>query len=475
MSLPTHPILRAAVWLSVTLAASACSSADSRAQTALADYQSAAASNDMTGARKALLRLVQAKDDVAEYWVELGRVEATMGAYGDAYYAFTRAYELDRTNPDIVRVLTQFALRSGDLVTAQAKAQELEILAPGDPWIKLTKGWAAVGESRYDQAVAIADELLAQNRFDPGANALKGRALFGLNRVDDAVSFLAKHVDEAPSDSGSIELLAQIYERRDDWAKVADLRQRLSQIRPDDQANLLSLAEASFRSNDSSRGRAASLRLLRGQATPSLISKVLELWSSYWSSPQRIEDASILGRAAPREQRLVYARFLTRVGRSADAIKLAVNDAQFPVNANNAEANAVVGDALFRGGNVAEAERRLNAVIAFDPGNATALRARAELELRTGNAAAAIDDAQKLVTVLPNSAPDRLLLARAYTAAGDKASADRALWTAFNDIPGSYSVYVALRASRNGNAEALAELQGEFERQRDAQVHEGIL
>src|SRR6478609_7090033 len=102
----THPILRAFAWLSASIAVAGCSSSDSRAQAALGEYQAAAASNDMLGARKALLQLVQAKDDVAEYWAELGKVQASMGSYGDAYYAFTRAYELDRSNPDLARMLT---------------------------------------------------------------------------------------------------------------------------------------------------------------------------------------------------------------------------------------------------------------------------------------------------------------------------------------------------------------------------------
>src|SRR4051812_19033489 len=98
MPLSTHSILRAAAWLSASILVVGCSSADSRAQAALGEYQTAAASNDMPGARRALLKLVQTKEDVSEYWAELGKVQATMGAYSDAYYAFTRAYELDRSN-----------------------------------------------------------------------------------------------------------------------------------------------------------------------------------------------------------------------------------------------------------------------------------------------------------------------------------------------------------------------------------------
>jgi predicted Zn-dependent protease len=202
---------------------------------------------------------------------------------------------------------------------------------------------------------------------------------------------------------------------------------------------------------------------------------VLGLWSTYWPSPQRIVDARKLGAAAPLQQRAVYAAFLASNGSPGDAVRLISGDATLPVRAESAEANAVFGDALVRGGNLPAAKSRLDAVIAYDPGNATALRARAELELRTGKATDAVEDAQKLISVLPNSAPDRLLLARAFSAAGNKAWSDRTLWSAFNDIPGNETIYAALRATRAGNSDALADLQAEFDRQRDGQIRKALL
>jgi predicted Zn-dependent protease len=130
---------------------------------------------------------------------------------------------------------------------------------------------------------------------------------------------------------------------------------------------------------------------------------------------------------------------------------------------------------LLRGGKLAEAKPRLDAVIAFDPGNSTALRARAELEIRTRQAEAAVEDAQKLITVLPSSARDRLLLARAYSAAGNRPWMQRTLWAAFQDIPGDEEIYAALRSTRNGGSEAMSQLQAEFERQRAAKLNRGLM
>jgi tetratricopeptide (TPR) repeat protein len=429
----------------------------------------------MWDARNALLKLVRAKDDVADYWAELGKVQASMGSYGDAYYAFTRAYELDRSNPELVKALTQLALRSGDIGMAQAHAEELEVLSPGDPWVKLVKGWAAYSESRFDQSLAIADQMLAAAPFDPSATVLKARALVALNRDDEALDLLTRQVQSQPADTGILALLVKIYQRRSDWAKVTDFAARLSDLAPQDQQNMLILTQAALRSGNIPLARATSSKLLQPKVDPTLVSKVLDQWADYWPSPQRVEDVRRLAAGAGTEQRLVYAAFLSRVGSPSDAARLVGDTASLPVKASNAEANAVLGDALLRGGNIAAAKSRLDAVLAFDPGNSTALRARSELEIRVGQGKLAVEDAQKLVTVLPTSARDRLLLARAYSVAGNRAWTERTLWAAFHEIPADEHIYAALRSTRNGNTEAMNELQAEFERQRAARLNRGLL
>jgi len=476
MHLPSHPILRAVAWLSVAVALTGCSSSDSRARAALSEYQTATAANDLPAARKALLELVRAKDDVSEHWAELGKVQSAMGSYSDAYYAFNRAYELNRGDPGLVRALTELALRSGDLTQAQARAEELEILSPGDPWVKLVKGYAAYSELHFDEALAVTDSILAASPFDPSATILKARALFSMHREDEAMDLLNKQIQAQPSDVGSTALLSRIFQRQDNWSKVAELALRVQSLQPADQANSLLLIEAAFRSGNVELGRKASFRLLLPAADAATVAAVLDLWTSYWPSPQRLADARRLAAAAAgQDQRLSYAEFLSRCGDPANAIRLASAAATLPVSAETAEANAVLGDALARSGSAAAAKARFDAVLAFDPGNATALRGRAELALRTGNAPAAVLDAQKLVTVVPNSADGRLLLARAFAAAGNKPWMERTLWSAFQDIPGDEHIFAALLSVRKGDPDATGELNAEFARQRDSQLNRGLL
>lgn len=476
MRVPMYLTVRVAACLSAALLTLGCSSSDARARDALGEYQAAAAANNIPAARKALLDLVQAKDDVPDYWIELGKLQASTGNFNEAYYAFTRAYELDRSNVDVLRAVTELALRAGDLTGAQSHADELSVAAPGDPWVKLTTGWAAVTELHYDQALAAADSLLANSPYDAAATVLKARALVGLNRSDEATALLTKQVAAQPSDVGSLRMLERIYERQGDWANLAATAEKLSAAIPSDQDNALLLIQAAFRAGNTQAGRQESLKLLQAGPEPSLVASVLDLWFNYWPSDQRVRDAiSLAAHASSQEQKLAYASFLSRVGSPADAIRLAAPLAALPVKAENAQANAVLADGLARMGKLGEAKSRFDAVIAFDPGNATALRGRAELELRTGQAGAAVVDAQKLVTVLPNSARDRLLLARSYAAAGQGRWADRTLWTAFQDIQADPQIYAALLASRKGNPDATQDLQEEFDRQRDAKLSRGLL
>ena len=297
-----------------------------------------------------------------------------------------------------------------------------------------------------------------------------------LRREDDAIDLLTKHVQDQPTDGASLALLAKIYERRDDWAKVAEFAQRVRAIAPTDQENALLLIKAAFRSGNIELGRKTSSELLQPTADPTTVNSVLDLWAEDWASAQRIADARRLaGAAVGPQQRMAYANFLSHYGSPQDAIKIAQPSATLPIRAESAEANAVLADALWRIGRASEAKTRFDAVLAFDPGNATALRGRSELFLHTANAAAAVLDAQKLVTVLPNDADDRLLLARAFAAAGNKPWMERTLWTAFQDIPANNHILAALQSTKKGDSEAIADLNSEFARQRDNKLNRGLL
>jgi predicted Zn-dependent protease len=202
----------------------------------------------------------------------------------------------------------------------------------------------------------------------------------------------------------------------------------------------------------------------------------LNIWADDWHSSQRVADGRALGRAAAGQaQKLAYASFLNRVGDPVGAAALVGSAATLPISATNAEANAVLADTLALSGKTVEAKRLFDAILAYDSGNATALRGRAQLLLAARRAKEAVPDAQKLVSVLPTSPYDRILLARCYSDAGDNAEAERTLWNGFHEIPASEPLFAALKESKQGNPDALASLSEEFTLQRNASLFRGIL
>ena len=151
------------------------------------------------------------------------------------------------------------------------------------------------------------------------------------------------------------------------------------------------------------------------------------------------------------------------------------SSASMPVTADNVQANAVRAEALARGGNNAPAAALFDAVLSYDSGNPTALRGRADLRLRTGDVKDALPDAQKLVSVLPKSARERLLLARCYASVGNQALAERTLWDGFHEIPANDSLFAVLKQGKQGNVEAIASLTEEYTQQRNAELFREIL
>ena len=453
-----------------------CDSRDARARDAYAKYQSAAAANDMVGAQQALLQLVSIEDRVAQYWMELGRIQAASGNPGEAYHSLTRAYELDRSNVDLLRILTEFALRGGDPAKAKEYARELEVVAPGDPWVKLTMGHAALRETRFDEAMKEADAVLVTSPMDSQAKVLKARALLGMKQDATAEALLAEQIRAQPSDAMSLQLLANIYEVRSDWPRLLPITRRMAELQPANASFSIMAIETAFKAKQPAIGRADSIKLIKTGANAPLIAKLLDVWLVHWPSTQRATDAFDLGLAArDPKARVTYADFLNRVGRPAEALKLVAGLDRQPVNAESANANAAAAEALGLTGQHGAAVKRFGDVLAYDPGNAMALRGQSKLLLRMGRPKDAIVGAEKLVTVAPEMADDRLLLARVFVAAGDPAQAQRTLWDAFRDIPGNERIYGALAQLTRANPDQRVTLQQEFARQTATKIGQGLL
>ena len=460
----------AATALSLTLAG--CDSSESRARQALAEFQAASAAGDLIAARIALLQLVAAEDDNPSNWQELGRVQVQLGAYSDAYYAFTRAYELDKSNTEVLSTLTQLALLSGNIDVAEDHAQKLDLLAPGHPAVKLSYGYVALRRADLDQADKQVDQLLAQFPREPSANLLKARILLARGKNDEAVKLLETQTTGVPTDTGSWKALMALHERNRYWPVVTLSATRLASLNPKDTQVALTAIDAAFRGNDLEAALRGSEPFLSPDAPPDQVESVLAIWAERWKTPQALARVRELVRSAGPQQALAYATYFNSVGQPDDAAALLGGEPRLPVAQMNLSSNAVMAESLALKGELSQAKTLFDQVLAIEPDHVYALRGRVNLEIRTGAARAAITDAQRLVSVVPRSARDRLLLARAYSAAGDQRQVDRTLWDAFHEIPANLRLYEALRAhvGRSGGPDAEARVDAEFQQQQDTDL-----
>lgn len=470
MNIPSKTRLYLILCLCGTLFVASCDTRASRTQKAFDQYQAASTSGDRIAMRNALLQLTAANEDQAAYWIELGKVQYALGAFGAAFDAFSRANELNRSDADTLRYLTQIAIQSGALEVAEQRANDLDLVAPGDPVVKLTRGLIALRRQDFDQAIRSADDILTAAPTDTNAIILKARALVGLGKPDDAVALLDAHMVSQPRDAGILRSLMTLHRRAARWAVASTVGLRILAVEPADLKTAAQTIEAALRSNQPGIARAVSLSSLKPDTPPAAIAELLDVWSEYWSGPVPVAIARQLGTAAGPAQRVAYARYLNRSGAAEDARALLADQADQKASPATVDALAVYAESLSRLGRRAEARGRLQAILDGDQTNVDALRAMTELLLASGDKAQALNLARRLVAVDPGTPQSRFVLVRVFEASGDKDSARRSLWDGFHEITGSEQLYRALRASLGNDGEAVSRLDREYADQRDRQL-----
>ena len=269
----------------------------------------------------------------AQFAVE--QVQLQLKNYNGAYYAFTRAYELDSDNIETLGTLTQLALQSGNVDAAEERAKQLELIAPNHPAARLAFGYVYLKQHDYDKAQEQVDALVEISPYDPGTKLLGARVLLGRGDPDGAIKLLEDQVRVKPDDVGSWRALLLLQERQSNWLAVANVADSLHQLTPRNGQLAITVIDASLRSNDFARARRASESLLSPTSPPKQVDAVLKVWADRWKSPDAIAEARRLARSAPIQHRLAYATYFNEVGSPDDAAALVGDKPQLPLTLSN--------------------------------------------------------------------------------------------------------------------------------------------
>ena len=446
----------------------ACASPADRAARLAAEGQAAIDRGDYPAAREALVRAVQSDDDQPLVWSALGRVLLQMGDVGGAYQAYARVAELDRTNAEALQILADVSLMSGRTREAERYANQLELLRPGDPGPATTKGFLALMRNRPKEALQAADAVLARAPFDGGASILKARALDALGSNAEGARVLEAVVDARGPTKPVLDNLLDLYRKAEFRPGILRTRARLAALQPDDAPAALAYARELYGAGDLDAGRRLTSGLVGSEAKRVPLDDVLALWRAHETPEQAVRNARALEASASPSERVAISRLLLDLGQASQAEALLRDRAGADVATDSADAIAVFAAARAAQGDRDQAMALLDKVLAFDPANTDALRARADLHLAVGRTEHALADARRLVGERPTDAEDRLRLARVYLARRQVALAESTYWQAFNDIPGNAAIYGALKRHlrQSGNTNASAALDRRFAEQK---------
>jgi predicted Zn-dependent protease len=431
--------------LMVPMLLGGCRSREERAARYAGQYEAAVAGNDPWSARVFMQQAVQYKDDNPEYWVALGKVQLQLADYAGAYYSYSRANELDRSNADVLQTLADLAVMSGHLPESRDFARQVLLLQPSNLMPQATLGFVALRDHKYADAIKQADVVLAARANDSNAMILKARAMASTGDFDAAARLLKTYLTETPKDEAALKTLASIYDKQGNVAGKEFVGARLLVLHPEDPDLQLAYARTLYALGQRERAWEMTTDLIRSGKQDGRLTDILGLWLHYEPHARSIAQVRSLIPGADAGDRAGYAFFLILAGQPAEAQALLAPDAALPVTALNITRVVLLARALDGQGKTAEALRLLDAAVTFDETNSFALRTRTDILLRTGKGPEAFIDAQRLVAENPQSPYDRIRLARSYAVQGKQPLAERSYRTAFQAIPASPLIHDRLR------------------------------
>lgn len=400
------------------------------ADASLADSQLAAGNLDE--ARESIRRAIAARDDVAAYYVLLGRIELQAQRPASALNAYLLAADLQADNPEILQSIAELGLQTGRVREASDAADRMLLLAPGSPRAMLVKGFIAIDNGRLDEAERLGSEILALNPDDEGGlilsarvEALRGNVAAARTRVERAVAALG------PTDALSITLL-EIYRVEGDANAMREVFPRIVEAMADDSSFRADYINLLYKTGDVSAARREILRAIQLKPNDrSLWASLTSLWLEYDRRPFAEGQIAFFAESGTRTAQLSLARFYLDIDEPRIAQRLIAR----PDASGVPEARALKARILLALRDVKAADKLAVSILAADPREKDALLVRSARHLAKGNIDRAIEDANLVVAEAPEEFLGYIALANAYAAQKNDLRARQVFERGSNALP----------------------------------------
>lgn len=423
--------------LATLLILAGCSSASERANELGQRAVQLLELNDVNGSRMAALEAVQERDDSSDLWMLLARIEMARNDYIEAYRAFSRALELDRSNAVALGAVAEIGYQVGQLDEADSAADQLLLLLPDSDSALLIKGLVALDQDRKDDAKRYAERLLAANPASGTGLSLLARVLSTSGNTGEAKSKLNAALSTGKPDPTVLWTLVAILQNESDMAGTDAALTRLRSLAQKQYELAFKHVFLLYKSGQMERANDAIYELLEvAERAPDNERRIEQMWLDFGPivlAPSLVERV----RASPLQAaKLLLARHALVYGQTetTDLLLQSVDRSKLKAW----QVNLVSGletQTAYATNREADAKARAEALLERDPRNSDALLVLGKLAMKNGNIESASASFQAVIADNPMNRAGRIALAGLYASTDRKVLARKTWEQAIQDMP----------------------------------------
>jgi tetratricopeptide (TPR) repeat protein len=446
--------------LVMLLCLAACSSANERANAQAERAVALLELNDLTGSRMAALKAVSERDDSSEIWMLLARIEMARNDLIEAYRAFARALELDRSNPVALGAVAEIGYQVGALDDADEAADQLLLVLPESDSALLIKGLVALDRDQKDEAQKYAERLLAANPASATGLALRARVLSTSGNNAEAKQILQAAISAGKRDPTLLWTLVAILQNEGDRQGVDTALTHLRDSAPGQKEFAFKLAFLLYKSRQIARADDVMFDLLEfAEKAPETERRIEQMCLDFGPAVLTPTLVERVRTSQLQSAKLLLARHALTFERPQQVKGLldALDRSKLKLWQANLAEGLKAQVALLNGQN-GEAQERAENLLKKDARNSDALLVLGKIALQTGKVQEATASFQNVVSDNPMNRAGRIALAQLYTQTKQKVLARQTWEQAIQDLPDDPELAIAFAAYLRS--------VGEFDRQR---------
>jgi tetratricopeptide (TPR) repeat protein len=399
---------------------------------AIAEGQLAA--GNLQAARESIQQAIIARDDVAEYFILLGRIELQSQKLPSAFNAFSRALDLQADNLEVLQAIAELGLQTARLQEAEVAADRMLLLAPGSARAMLVKGFLAIEANNLDDARRYADEIRAQNPNDEGGVILSARLQALEGDFDGALAILLRAIAAVGETEALNATLLEVYRAQGNAAGMRKTFPKIVEATGRTSVYQLDFINFLYKTSDKPAARAEALAAITAQPNDrAVLTMLTSLFLEYDATPFNAPQRDTFANSATRTTRVTIARYYLDSGQYAEAEDMLARLLDEGVT----EAQALMARIALAQGEAKVADKLIGNVLTRDLRNPDALIARSARHLAAGKVDEAIQDANVVVSDAPQEYGGYAALANAYLSKGSEVRARQVFERGVDFLPQS--------------------------------------